>query len=343
MVAYGRVCHNYLMNQRLNRRIRRRDAIIPRRWWSRPSLRGPSTRSRGATSIPTPSRSCTGCTSTTTSRISSAAACATCCSAAGRRISTSARRRIRTRSRSCSATAGSSAGASASRTSSSGPRRSRSRRSAPGRSLGAAAERSRRTLEAAPERAPIRRTRRTSRRSRKARTWPGARARSLIHRDNTFGTPEEDAFRRDFTINALFYDIGTFSIIDYVGGLEDLEDAADPLDRRSRACASSRTRSACCARSSSRRASTSTSISRSSRRSRRTATRSPAARRRACSRSTSRFCARARRRRASASCKQTELLRAITPELDAARAGALGIDGAARSLSRAFRRRRPTR
>jgi poly(A) polymerase len=45
----------------------------------------------------------------------------------------------------------------------------------------------------------------------------------LIHRDNTFGTPEEDAFRRDFTINALFYDIATFSIIDYVDGLEDLE------------------------------------------------------------------------------------------------------------------------
>jgi poly(A) polymerase len=45
----------------------------------------------------------------------------------------------------------------------------------------------------------------------------------LIHRDNTYGTPEEDAFRRDFTVNALFYDIGTFSIIDYVGGLEDLE------------------------------------------------------------------------------------------------------------------------
>src|SRR6185436_17406337 len=34
----------------------------------------------------------------------------------------------------------------------------------------------------------------------------------LIHRDNTFGTPEEDAFRRDFTINALFYDIASFSI-----------------------------------------------------------------------------------------------------------------------------------
>src|SRR5215813_12882994 len=44
----------------------------------------------------------------------------------------------------------------------------------------------------------------------------------LVHRDNTFGTPEEDAFRRDFTINALFYDIATFSIIDYVGGLDDL-------------------------------------------------------------------------------------------------------------------------
>jgi len=45
----------------------------------------------------------------------------------------------------------------------------------------------------------------------------------LVHRDNTFGTPEEDAFRRDFTINALFYDIGTFSVIDFTGGLEDLK------------------------------------------------------------------------------------------------------------------------
>jgi poly(A) polymerase len=44
----------------------------------------------------------------------------------------------------------------------------------------------------------------------------------LIQHDNTFGTPEEDAFRRDFTLNALFYDIETFSIIDYVGGLEDI-------------------------------------------------------------------------------------------------------------------------
>jgi poly(A) polymerase len=45
----------------------------------------------------------------------------------------------------------------------------------------------------------------------------------LIHRDNTFGTPEEDAFRRDFTVNALFYDIATFSVIDYVGGIDDLQ------------------------------------------------------------------------------------------------------------------------
>ncbi len=49
------------------------------------------------------------------------------------------------------------------------------------------------------------------------------RRRSSGPRDNTFGTPEEDAFRRDFTVNALFYDIGTFSIIDYTGGLEDLK------------------------------------------------------------------------------------------------------------------------
>lgn len=39
---------------------------------------------------------------------------------------------------------------------------------------------------------------------------------------NQFGTPREDAFRRDFTINALFYNIADFSIIDHVGGLEDL-------------------------------------------------------------------------------------------------------------------------
>ena len=43
------------------------------------------------------------------------------------------------------------------------------------------------------------------------------------YEDNTYGTPEEDALRRDFTVNGLFYDIETFSIIDYVGGLKDLK------------------------------------------------------------------------------------------------------------------------
>jgi poly(A) polymerase len=46
---------------------------------------------------------------------------------------------------------------------------------------------------------------------------------AAAYHDNTFGTPEEDAFRRDFTINALFYDIATFSIIDYVNGMDDLQ------------------------------------------------------------------------------------------------------------------------
>ena len=41
--------------------------------------------------------------------------------------------------------------------------------------------------------------------------------------DNTFGTPREDALRRDFTINGLFYDISDYSVIDWVGGLDDLE------------------------------------------------------------------------------------------------------------------------
>ena len=45
----------------------------------------------------------------------------------------------------------------------------------------------------------------------------------VIVRDNVYGTPEEDARRRDFTVNGLFYDIADGSIIDYVGGLKDLE------------------------------------------------------------------------------------------------------------------------
>lgn len=45
----------------------------------------------------------------------------------------------------------------------------------------------------------------------------------LITSDNVFGTPREDAFRRDFTVNALFYDVSSYSVIDYVGGIDDLE------------------------------------------------------------------------------------------------------------------------
>lgn len=45
----------------------------------------------------------------------------------------------------------------------------------------------------------------------------------LLLRDNVYGTQEEDALRRDFTVNALYYCIRDFTIIDYANGLEDLE------------------------------------------------------------------------------------------------------------------------
>ena len=44
-----------------------------------------------------------------------------------------------------------------------------------------------------------------------------------IRQDNIFGTAEQDARRRDFTINGLFYDVGRRKVIDHVGGLPDLE------------------------------------------------------------------------------------------------------------------------
>lgn len=44
----------------------------------------------------------------------------------------------------------------------------------------------------------------------------------LLKRDNAFGTDEQDVLRRDFTINALFYEPHENCIIDYVGGIEDL-------------------------------------------------------------------------------------------------------------------------
>jgi poly(A) polymerase len=44
-----------------------------------------------------------------------------------------------------------------------------------------------------------------------------------IIRTDSFGTPAEDALRRDITVNGLFYNIADFSIIDYVGGMADLD------------------------------------------------------------------------------------------------------------------------
>lgn len=43
-------------------------------------------------------------------------------------------------------------------------------------------------------------------------------------RDNVWGSIEEDAVRRDFRVNALYYDIADFSVIDFVGGMQDLKD-----------------------------------------------------------------------------------------------------------------------
>jgi poly(A) polymerase len=44
----------------------------------------------------------------------------------------------------------------------------------------------------------------------------------LIRQDNVFGEPHEDAIRRDFTINGLFYDVDQDAVIDYVGGVPDI-------------------------------------------------------------------------------------------------------------------------
>ncbi len=57
-----------------------------------------------------------------------------------------------------------------------------------------------------------------------------------ILRDNVYGTLEEDALRRDFTVNALYYNIQDFSVVDYAGGMEDLQKGmlclmGDPVQR----------------------------------------------------------------------------------------------------------------
>jgi poly(A) polymerase len=58
----------------------------------------------------------------------------------------------------------------------------------------------------------------------------------MIVRDNVYGNLEEDVWRRDFTINAIYYDISDSSFLDYTGGLEDLEKRVlrvigDPIQR----------------------------------------------------------------------------------------------------------------
>ena len=54
--------------------------------------------------------------------------------------------------------------------------------------------------------------------------------------DNVYGSIEEDAWRRDFTVNALYYDIDNFAVLDYTGGIADLEAGlirliGDPVQR----------------------------------------------------------------------------------------------------------------
>ncbi len=61
-------------------------------------------------------------------------------------------------------------------------------------------------------------------------------ADGIVVNHNTFGTLESDVSRRDFTLNALYYDIADFSLIDYVGAMEDIDDGVirmigDPSER----------------------------------------------------------------------------------------------------------------
>ena len=46
-----------------------------------------------------------------------------------------------------------------------------------------------------------------------------------VVRDNVYGTREEDAWRRDFSVNSLYYNIADFSVVDYTGGMADLKES----------------------------------------------------------------------------------------------------------------------
>lgn len=60
--------------------------------------------------------------------------------------------------------------------------------------------------------------------------------RGMLVRDNSYGSLDEDAWRRDFTINSLYYNVDDSSIIDFTGGVEDVQQKlirmiGDPLTR----------------------------------------------------------------------------------------------------------------
>ncbi|MGC1181902.1 polynucleotide adenylyltransferase PcnB [Legionella sp.] len=60
--------------------------------------------------------------------------------------------------------------------------------------------------------------------------------RGMLVRDNAFGSLDEDAWRRDFTINSLYYNITDSTIIDFTGGFRDIQDKliriiGDPVTR----------------------------------------------------------------------------------------------------------------
>ena len=57
-----------------------------------------------------------------------------------------------------------------------------------------------------------------------------------ILRDNVYGSIEDDAWRRDFTVNALYYNIADYSVVDYVGAMDDVKQRVlrligDPVTR----------------------------------------------------------------------------------------------------------------
>lgn len=51
----------------------------------------------------------------------------------------------------------------------------------------------------------------------------GVSENGMLLRDNVYGSLEDDAWRRDLTVNALYYNIQDFSVVDYTGGMADLE------------------------------------------------------------------------------------------------------------------------